>query len=217
MNTLRRMAVGASLLGVYEIGALAGAPTLYEGHTISQHANVLAESTDLRLRQVQQTIAAAVNTRLVVLEGSEDYNCPIPEGLRLAGGHVNSYSTFAPFYCFTRDTIVVSAGSYNEIRHDITNGQPGLGQALDEFVVAHENGHAIQKREGADIAFKNVRGVVNFELQADCEAGALLHDIGSTKISSIEGMLRSWPLDINHGTGEQRADAFAQGARGGNC
>ena len=102
------------------------------------------------------------------------------------------------------------------------NVYDGLGDAFVYYLVGHEYGHAIQARLGTQFAH-----TIEYELQADCYAGAYLGDQIRAKvlrlqdgdIEELRAGLRAvadpagtpWFNPAAHGTAEQRISYFGRG------
>jgi hypothetical protein len=100
----------------------------------------------------------------------------------------------------------------------------GLGDAFVYYLIGHEYAHAIQARLRTSLDL-----TIEYELQADCYAGAYLGDqirVGRLKledgdIEELRAGLRSvadpegtpWFDPRAHGTAEQRIDYFGRGLR----
>jgi predicted metalloprotease len=133
-------------------------------------------------------------------------------------------------YCPLDDTIVYDAERLFPALFDNT------GPFTIPFVLAHEWGHAIQRRFGLD--FENTPTVL-FETQADCFAGSWAAHLGKTGGAVRSGgsglRLERGDLDVGlsgllqvsdptgsgaaqagaHGSGFDRVNAFQEGFRGG--
>ncbi|HET6985797.1 MAG TPA: neutral zinc metallopeptidase [Kribbella sp.] len=102
-------------------------------------------------------------------------------------------------------------------------GYSQIGDAWVYLIIAHEWGHAIQARLGAD------RVSVAAELQADCLAGAALQGAADDKLITVEPgdseeIARTlaavaddypWTQESDHGNAEERTSAFNSGVSGG--
>jgi hypothetical protein len=117
---------------------------------------------------------------------------------------------------------------YCPIGHFITWDEPGLllpyylnvGDFGAAFILAHEYGHAIQAQLGIEADF-----AIDFELQADCFAGAWAlsaDEAGILEEGDIDEGIATlymiadpeglpWTDPQAHGTAEERIDAFALG------
>ncbi|MDP9862151.1 MULTISPECIES: neutral zinc metallopeptidase [Streptosporangium] len=97
------------------------------------------------------------------------------------------------------------------------------GDAWVYLVIAHEWGHAVQRRLHDDLVLRT------YELQADCLAGAVLYGAADDGILRFErgdleeiaeahrrlGDETPWTDISDHGTAAQRMSAFKRGARYG--
>jgi len=105
----------------------------------------------------------------------------------------------------------------------MASGYSQIGDAWIYLIIAHEWGHAIQARLGAD------RVSVDAELQADCLAGAALQGAAEDGLIQFEPGDNEelaqtlaavaddypWTQESDHGNAEQRTSAFNTGASGG--
>jgi predicted metalloprotease len=96
-------------------------------------------------------------------------------------------SDVGPFYCPADEKIYLDTAFYEQLRTDY--GSSG-GPLAEEYVLAHEWGHHIQKLEGTtDSIDQSDTGPdsdsVRLELQADCYAGAWVG--GASKTTDADG------------------------------
>lgn len=130
----------------------------------------------------------------------------IEQGTKVYGGcgeYVRGDEVGGSSYCPATNTIFLVPSQLNYF-------YKAFGPSSVAYVVAHEFGHAIQKR------FGDLEGGVEVELQADCLAGLLI-DIGSkqlgiTRQDTIQMAQAAYAIgDPTHGTGAQRAYALMSG------
>ncbi|HSD56192.1 MAG TPA: hypothetical protein VLA92_03500 [Candidatus Saccharimonadales bacterium] len=220
MNTFKRLVASGALLGAYGYGALEQATPAYEPTSTTQASANLSPESRQNLLRMEQGITSRVGNlstvELVILEGADTYNCPNPNKLPVVSGEITTYSYESPFYCWSKRSVVIGAGMYNQVQ-DLMADNPSYYKAFDEFVAAHEYSHGRQQHEGLKPSDITLDKVVGIELQADCMAGEILGDMGSGEIPRVRRFLEELPADVTHGTGEDRADAFMRGVYGQDC
>jgi predicted metalloprotease len=129
------------------------------------------------------------------------------------GGQPNTPRNAA--YCFADDTIALD-------RQWLADSYDTLGDAFAYYLIGHEYAHAVQRRRG--IAFDVT---IQYELQADCFAGAFIGDQMRTgalvledgDLEELNAGLRSvgdpegtpWFDPRAHGSAAQRVAAFQRG------
>lgn len=162
------------------------------------------------------------------------------EGSTRSGCGMASAST-GPFYCPADETAYFDVSFFDQLQR--MGG--GSGPLAQQYVVAHEIGHHIQKLEGTlGLSDYNDPGpdsnAVKIELQADCYAGfwahyadkgpdAILEPLTEQQVADAVKTARAigddtiqehaggeiQPDQWTHGSSEQRADAFLTGYRSG--
>jgi predicted metalloprotease len=163
----------------------------------------------------------------------------IPSGQRVAsacGDDDGTLGDSAAAYCPGDDTIYVSerfaSGIYDGALDPVLPGSShGYGGTVGDFavayVVAHEYGHQVQDELGLFQRFGGQVPTMDFELQADCFAGAWArsayqeHQLEDGDVrEALDAALAVGDFDANspnhHGTPEQREDAWSSGFESGN-
>jgi hypothetical protein len=161
----------------------------------------------------------------------------IPAGQAAAsacGGETMGDSAAA--YCSADDTIYISEKFATDIYEGaldqaLPGSSQGYGRTVGDFavayIVAHEYGHQIQEELGLYDRYGSQVPTMNFELQADCYAGAWANsayqdnrlDDGDVQ-EAIDAAQAVGDFDasspMHHGTPEQRAEAWNAGFESGD-
>jgi uncharacterized protein len=159
----------------------------------------------------------------------------IPEGQTVSSACGEQGDTAAA-YCQQDDTIYISQTFANEIYDGALNQQlpgssQGYGKAVGDFavayIVAHEYGHQVQDELGEFDRYGDSVPTMNFELQADCYAGAWAkHAQDENKLEdgdvqeALDAALAVGDFSTDspghHGTPEQREASWKQGFDSGD-
>jgi uncharacterized protein len=143
----------------------------------------------------------------------------------------------AAAYCSGDDTIYISeqfaSDIYNgALDHALPGSSQGFGRTYGDFavayIVAHEYGHQIQDELGLFEQYGQQVPTMNFELQADCFAGAWAHSAAQENRvddedvqEALDAALAVGDFDTanpgHHGTPEQRREAWLSGFESGDA
>lgn len=157
---------------------------------------------------LRRGVGGVAATRLVILERGQEFPCQRIPGVPSA--RLREYSRSQ--YCPGNRTVAISAA-------DVLVTQQYGGLEFVDFLVNHEIGHAVQDAKGELEPLFNGgnRARVERELQATCYAGMTTGETEPKAVPRVDSLISSVGDDGFHGTSEQQADAFLQGAHHGNC
>lgn len=131
---------------------------------------------------------------------------PITQGTKIFGAcgkTVTGHEVGGSSYCPSTHTIYL-------VPEQLKVFYDTFGPSSIAYVIAHEFGHAIQKR------YDDIDGGAEKELQADCLAGVLIDtgskELGITREDTIQMAQAAYAIgDPTHGTGAQRTYALLSG------
>ena len=142
----------------------------------------------------------------------------------------------AAAYCSGDDTIYISEQFASDIYsgaldHALPGSSQGFGRTYGDFavayIVAHEYGHQIQDELGLFEQYGRQIPTMNFELQADCYAGAWAYSAAQENRvddedvqEALDAALAVGDFDTanpgHHGTPDQRREAWLTGFESGD-
>jgi predicted metalloprotease len=152
------------------------------------------------------------DTKLAVVSGTDVVQCD--------GAEIYSVYSLAIF-CRSIGSVVITE---KMIRRLYQPNSPIKSNGIDvlQFVVAHEEGHAVQQARGEDASVVPASAIlpkpdnmVALELEADCYAGQAIR--GAAHINPDLAVSVNIEGDVTHGSSGKRAASFDNGYSGGKC
>lgn len=204
MKRVTSVIAGGSLLA----GSIAGCTT--ENAFISRGTeDAQAAFTAVQQYWIGTGLLDASGVRLVTVAAGDTAQCSAVLGASLT---VRASDPEVAHYCPDDDTIVIATRSYRDFLAKVsTGGSPK--EDIELILMAHEFGHAVEKRRGQLKATELPR----LELLADCLGGQAIRDIAPDAATTAGAFYGSLAVDNEHGTPAQRKEQFMQGFNGAAC
>lgn len=157
-------------------------------------------------------VGSTATLRLITLEGNAQAACEQTTFTSTGPG---------PEYCNSIATVLFDAQFADKDVPAILAGAKAPAKALPnltsdalKYVISHELGHHLQIVEDPT---SFIQTTLQKEQQADCLAGEILRTTDPSVVSGASVFIEHMPGDPAHGTPQERAAKFMQGANGGAC
>ncbi|CAN5434595.1 hypothetical protein BH10PAT3_BH10PAT3_1850 [soil metagenome] len=224
-KTLPKLALaGAIIAGSYSASrpevvnhSIEGMPE-YVADPISFQEEILLQDTfqDVKKYWLKRQVGVSA-TKLMVLKGDDTALCSSPSS---KGFVFKASDPDSAAYCPTSDTIYISE-TYVGLVEDFLVTEKASEEAILEFTVSHEAGHAVQHALNMDDFphnYSRLAQIQSLELQADCYAGEAMGSLYRDDLKDAESFIQGLSLiDISHGTPQQRNESFLSGSLEGPC